>query len=687
MTSLWNRIPDVDIDGGYTQSAHGNTVGGDLTQNLLMFMRGQPPRRLGHAEVEQRVACHVPAGNHDEVVRLLRDSHSIALTGRPGSGRSTAAIVAMNKLLPGIPIRWFILDKEDDTEIGHGGAGCYLIRAEDGNLEWLRSCVDAVRASGGYLAVLADRELTEFGAASMPCVAVELPPPLSVYRRWVATHHRLPEWPQWEQAEILLRDALPADARRLADLAAKVNGQGGSLEERQAVAAQAFLGWDEELRGWFKKYPQPHDRALLIAAATLPSGGVSEGYVYAAASLLAGALRADVNGGGLSWWPVTDLGTLLEVSRNNSEITFHRAGFAPAVLRHALADYPLAHAEVLTWLSQLPTSTAATYGRANEATETFADLAAEHGAAEYVTEAAKRWGQEDLQKLAFIALSRTCLDSRVGGRVRQDLYDWSRNKNTPQTLKLVVAKVCELIGREYPLVALTRLKHLATRGNSQVVREVLDVSMALADAGQRSAVTDAAVQWCDADAGEERLSLAERRRRRRAGAMLFLELASAASPPGSGLPAILAGPADTDLQCYVQAWRAIFGFLATTPAGYRKTAEAVCLWLDHALGHDTVREQVCALFVAAAYPAEAAPSPVTDGAAAQAVIDIVQRWSAADHTDMIRTDVEQRIVIPLTSPWWLRLLRILALSFRMYRQARIRPPRRVGRESQLYPFG
>lgn len=655
MNGLWNTISGIDIDGDYTQSVIASRVDGDVTQNQYRFMRGQPAMYLSRAEVERRVACYVPAGNHDEVVRLLLNSHAVVLTGHTGAGRSTAAIAAMNELVHDIRIRRFVLHKEDVEEIGHSGVAGYIVRAADSDPGQLESCVEAVRASGGYLAVIEDDN--EPAAASLPRIRIEPPPPLPVYRRWVAAHHRLPSWASWRQAAILLRDAMPADARRLADLVARVNEKGGSLEECQEEAAQAYLGWDDKLRSWFEKCGHARDRALLIAAASVPSGA-STGYVYAAAALLAEVLRVDNSGGGLAWYPATGLRTLLDASPDGDTIDFHRVGFPRAVLEHALTDYPLAGTDVLTWLSQLPASAAGEFNKANEVTEIFAALAADHGAAELVTKAARRWGEKDLANLAFIALSGTSLHPRIGGRVRNALYDWSRVKNLPQTLKLVIAQVCGLVGEEYPSVALTRLKHLATRGNQEVLREVVDTSMAVADAGHREVVTAAAVQWCRANTGEENLSVAGRRKRRRAGAMLFLELAQT-------------NAASASLRDIDQAWRAVFEFLPAISVSYLDAVEAAILfWLDDALSRDSVRERICTLFVDAARPTGATASRLADETIARAVIDVVQRWAAGDRGDITRTSMERLIVVPLSRPWWLRLARRLILDLRGYRQAR-----------------
>ena len=110
-------VYDVDIDGEFAQVAVGNTVNGDLVQQQNTFVRGQPPMYLSSAEVSARVACYMPAPNHELVVKELRQNQAAGLVGPEGSGRATMAIAAMRQLQPDLPIRWFSLE-DDDAERG-----------------------------------------------------------------------------------------------------------------------------------------------------------------------------------------------------------------------------------------------------------------------------------------------------------------------------------------------------------------------------------------------------------------------------------------------------------------------------------------------------------------------------------------------------------------------------------------
>lgn len=597
MTSPWVTVSGIDIDGDSGQFVVGATVSGDLVQTMITFVRGQPPMYLSSAEVSDRIDCYVPARNHGVIVGELRLNRAVGLVGLPGSGRETTAIAAMHQLRPDIPIRRFSLEDEDAQEINTARACGYLIRAEDTGASQLGSCIEAIRASGGYLAVVAERETHLPAAGLLRWIPIESPHPVQVYAHWV--NKRGPaEWADWDQATVLLEGALPADARRLADLAAQASREGGDIAARRAEVAHAYSGWAEELRSWFGQHQAPHERALLIAAATMPSD-VEKAYVYAAASSLAQRLQIEINGGGLAWCPVTGLGELLKAEQENEKVIFRRIGYAKSALRHALEDYPLARPDLLAWMAALPTNEAAAYGMGGVVAQTFSDLAAEHGEDEYITLAARKWARDDQADLVFIALSRTCLHPRVGGRIRRALYDWSRAPGTSQTLKLTIARVCEPLGQAYPSIALTRLKHLATNSDSKVAGEVIAAARNLADQDHRQEVLTAALGWCTGTS-EEILTAQQLRRRRKVGAILFLELAGPIAP--SGLPEILDKDQAADPVTCLPGWRAVFDFHGTPGLWNDAVNRVLARWLDAALRHAQVRVGISEVLIAAASP-------------------------------------------------------------------------------------
>jgi hypothetical protein len=361
---------------------------------------------------------------------------------------------------------------------------------------------------------------------------------------------------------------------------------------------------------------------------------------------------------------VTGLRRLLDADDHDGRIVFRRLGYARSVLRHAIADYPLARSDLLSWLAALPADDAIPKELHNPLAATFADLAAEYGPAGLIVETARKWGAANHADLAFIALSQTCLHPRVGGPVRQALYDWSRTAGLPQTLKLVIARVCEPLGQTYPPIALTRLKHLATYGDQRVLGEVLAAARALAAADGHAGVLAAAFAWC-AENNREQLSVPARQRRRRAGALLFLELARPITD--SGLPAVLDGDEAIDPMAGVPGWRAALDMLPDFGSGHALLEQVVHRWLDAALTHPSVLAQIEGSFVEAARPPRMRSSdrygidPRRDPTTAKIMIGMVRRWAV---TDPARRQIKEDIVIPLLHPWLLRLLMLLYVQVR-----------------------
>ncbi|QKW38920.1 hypothetical protein HUT06_36895 [Actinomadura sp. NAK00032] len=485
-------VEDVTISGDEAQIAFGNTVSRDLVMHYHQG-RGRSPMGLSESEIGQRVAGYVPAVNHDAIVAELRSARQVALAGDEGAGVTTTAIAAAREVRPDLPIRPFS-SAEDDAEEDWSADCAYLVRAADeDDASRLEQRLEVVRdKTRGIVLVLgtaAELRRLEF----LTPVPVQPPPAEAVYRR------RLDvcglggtQWPHWERAAELLKGGSPADGRRLADLV-RESGDAREVE-------RAYGRWEEQLRGWFAEYPDLKDRTLLLAAAAVTPAG--ETSVYGAALSLARHLHINVEGGGLAWCPSTGLNDLLGADREDDRILFRRHGYASSVLSHACHDYPLVRTDLLAWLSELPTDGAVGLDEPlqRKVATVFAHLAAENGMPGWIRRTAYGWARDGQQDLAYLALVETCLHPVAGGRVRRFLYEWSQDRGTPQTLKLTIVRVCQVLGGTYPSIALTRLKHLATFGNAQVGDEVVDAAIKL-EARHGDEVAKAALAWCGAASG------------------------------------------------------------------------------------------------------------------------------------------------------------------------------------------
>jgi hypothetical protein len=537
-------IEDVTITGGGAQNAFGNTVSRDLIMKQLTFVRGRPSMVLSEDEIVDRLAGYVAALNHDDIAEALRRYHVVALAGPAGAGVTTTAIAALRHLRPGLPIRLFSTGEDDVEEIAATEPHGYLVRAGDEVESRLRSCLEAVLASAGFLLVVGTvAELRRF-AGFLQAIPVQPPPADLVYRRRLVRRGLGGTgWPDWPQAAELLKGALPGDARRLADLVADVTAQGG--DEREV--ARAYQGWKEQLRDWFTEHPSHRDQTLMVSAATITPA--DETSVYGAALSLARQLKVDVAGGGLAWCPSAGLSELLGAEREDGRLVFRRQGYAPSVLKHVWNDYPLARLDLLAWLSSLPADDVVALDVQLQVriASVFADLAAEYGAVEKIVQTAAQWagGAQHAADLSYVALARTCLHPRVGGRIRRKLYEWSRERHASQTLKLTVVRVCQVLGETHPSIALTRLKHLATYGDDQIQNEVFEVVCALSEAHPRL-VFEAVREWCRNAALPGR----DAARRTRIGLRLLLFLLGIGRPDAAHRngPAASAGPGSPALR-------------------------------------------------------------------------------------------------------------------------------------------
>ncbi|MFB4306117.1 hypothetical protein [Actinomadura sp. GTD37] len=488
------EINDVTISGDNAVSAFGNTVSGDLYMNI----RAERARRvmgLAEEEIRDRVAGYVRVRNHDLIVEALRRDRVVALAGPKGAGVTTTAVAALRELRPELPIIPFSSAETRDTDwsVERG----YLLRAADEDDESrLRSCKESVRASpGSCLLMVGTAAEVRRSAEFLQPIIVEPPAADAVYRRRLDVRGLGgTEWPGWPRAAELLKNASPGDARRLADL---VWETGDATE-----AERAYLRWAEQLRAWFAESSGLRDQTLLIAAAAITPA--TESRVYGAALSLARHLRINVEGGGLAWCPSGALSELLGADRVDDRLEFRRYGYASTVLRHVCQDYPLVRTDLLAWLSELPADEAVMLDAAlqRRVAAVFADLAADNDMPAWIFRIARGWADRGNADLAYLALAGTCLHPGVGGRVRRQLYEWSTERQTRQTLKLVIVRVCQELGRTYPSIAMTRLKHLAKSGNDQVRAEVADAAADLARVHGEE-VFKAALGWCGAAAGSD----------------------------------------------------------------------------------------------------------------------------------------------------------------------------------------
>lgn len=193
--------------------------------------------------------------------------------------------------------------------------------------------------------------------------------------------------------------------------------------------------------------------------------------------------------------------------------TFRPRGFATEVVRHLWREHPELRGSLLDWLASLPWEIS-DLGREEleRIADRSADLAVEAGPRVAVG-LAQRWatthvgkaskGQQTSTRLpdrrrrsiAVRLLTATATDSTLGRDIRQALWEWSRRSDAD--LQLLTAEVCAGIGRFFPRVALTRLKHLAGARDEHVRASVRAALGQLEDQLGVSAFLGYLTEWFD----------------------------------------------------------------------------------------------------------------------------------------------------------------------------------------------
>jgi hypothetical protein len=656
MTTPEINVQETTVQGNHGPTAVGVHVGRDLTQQVITQVRGRPALYLSEIEINDRVNSYVAAGNHDLIEKTLRSRRILTLTGLPGSGRTTIALATLRHLEPGMRIRKLALDDEEELGDLHCKAptGHLLhLPADDSHLSSrLLTCVEQIRSLvGSYLVIITEPDVGDrrlFLNEIAPIIAVEPSDPLAVYR------HRLvirgigdERWLDWQEAALLLHRALPGDARRLTEFIEDARRSGDAdINAQQIEVTKEYRSWADDLRKWFKDHQGIRVQALKIAGAALASAHFDE--LYHAADCLTRRLDMPSEGRGLAWHPVTGLDQTLDAHLTAGQLRFRRTHYHTAVIRHVWNEYPLTKADLIEWLTGLPLDDALREEPRAQVARTFTDLAIERGLATELTKAAKAWADAGRADPAFIALAPASLDSRIGGRTRTQLYKWSRTMSISQTLKLTVARVCQVLGQTYLSIALTRLKHLAANGDDEVKQEVIAVADDLADKPERRRhVLAEALRWINPPSFT-RSNLPQ------PGLDLFFHLISRAD--ARGLAVALLDSAPTAPETTTLAWQ------KALEQQHSNVEQASYLWLNTALHVAHVQQPITNTFITAAMEARTPGHNV--------MLSLVGRWEAHDINDPERRKIANQIRAPLMErvrgpqPRWLDTLQLLYARLR-----------------------
>jgi hypothetical protein len=595
----------VTADGVPTETQPGagggtfTTIGGDVRSLISggenygnIFMGGErdilAAVRIEPSEVERCRATFVDHPQVAEAMAALQNKSAVALLGPPGCGRRTTGTVLLARR--GIVVNRVVLDAEDlgrQLEItqGHG----YLLDLDEDRDQltlktgvWIGRLVAQLRAVNSCLVVRAhDRSWRALGLSEDALHITHLtnPPARSVFRRHLATMTSEPVAEDWEQRELIghhLAGATPPDGVRMAKIVAKTIATQISADQQLSRVISEYTNWKAELAAWFEKTTGPghgYERALLLAAAALEGAPAST--VFAAADGLARIVELPREPGGpLAGADASELVNQIEAELRVRSIWFTRPAYATSVLDHVWNQRPQLHKDLREWLASVPTSGDEDTGRAARA---LTMLAIRQHDASLISAAARRWAEESASRrdLAATELTHAALSEEIGRDVRRQLYDWARTSAGEPT-HLTVAAVCRgSLARQYPQIALTRLRNLVVRPSVIVQESVFEsLNVLVRDRVLYSSVTSEVARWVN-----------EEEPRRSAGLQAFLRLAT---PGEDGEIAILSGVGEQNLGLLANLWRAALRDDKQASAAARLASR----WLDVAARDQAPRESV-----------------------------------------------------------------------------------------------
>ncbi|GAA4635868.1 hypothetical protein GCM10023196_083250 [Actinoallomurus vinaceus] len=469
--------------------AYGNTIGGDLRQNVTVYQYVQEfirARRLDGERIEALLRAYVPPRGRDRAAEVLGHRNAVALIGKEGTGRRTTAVHLLAQR--GLTLRELAPDEEDGALPCEPGCG-YLFNADSlGPGVDLEDHVVRLREQGSALAVWTTRDVRRDPGTFLADIGVELeaPEPERVFRTMLDAETGLDEAAWWRarpELEPLVKNALPGDVRRLVSLITKTMALRGCDDTAVGDLIDAYRNWDTYLQERFAKPDLDlRTRVLLITVAMLE--GAPEAVVYEAATALGELLDLGPGEGrGLAGAGVRGLSAASEVTRDaDGTVRFAKPAFATSVLDYTWQVYPLVQEQMRTWATALPgrlrTGDDAVLARL---ARTLADLADRQRDLVLIQEATADWAAAPgTRPFAVEALVRAALAPGIGRRTRRWMYDCAYDRRRPDAILSAIAEACGQYGSVYPENALTRLRHLAAADSEQVRRAVREAVTRLA---------------------------------------------------------------------------------------------------------------------------------------------------------------------------------------------------------------
>ncbi|MEV5046375.1 hypothetical protein AB0N20_17450 [Streptomyces griseoincarnatus] len=427
----------------------------------------------------------------------------------------------------------------------------------------------------------------------------------------------------------------------------QVEADPDGFNARVLSVVKARTDWREELLKWHKR-PGRTDfqRNFLLVAALFRSATVA--HVYVKTAELCDHFKTPVSLKGQVAPGVVELVDEIEAELDPADDTldFGRPGWDDAVLSYFWIDRPAARKTFLAWMAEAPTTKTK---NTNEFLESFTTddrlllanrvgafavrWATRHRKPDPLERIVSAWQRDPvLWKTATDLISAAALHPTMGRFIHELLLRWSKNREEAALPRLAVDVCAGEFGRRYTTKALLRLGYAAGSEDGGVQKSLhAAVRTIWADPTAREALFNSIIDWC-APGADRHIS----------GRRSFAALATlTVDQDGETVPEpvlLLNGGEDDEFRPALKDLFVGWSALLTSTDDDTEPAEALCLWMDAAHQHPSLRPLVFSIFRGALN----APDPDLARRLRNRLNDLLYAWQPYPAPDADATRVRLR---------------------------------------------
>ncbi|MFF3068150.1 hypothetical protein ACFVSN_26660 [Kitasatospora sp. NPDC057904] len=467
-------------------NAQGQTHTGSGTQNNYnyyfvadrLIREGGDPLRMA---VERRLWLSrrfiPPPGYGEAAKRLEGAGTAVLVSGNPGNGRRTAAVVLLHRAGgKDDPFREVALDDRRDEPAALSAGERVLIDLSGMSEQELGDAHNLVRSywamierCGGRLAVAAARDHEHRVQSDLRQLLVPIgrPDGSAVLARHLHFEHI--EMPSLELQSSSLGEVLASspmrELNRLSELMVEARSQGGEPGSWAVQAIAALRMRREEAERHIASLTEGRQRALLFTAAML-DGAPADAVFRLSDRLLRTLRHPEDERPRLDRADLTARLPELQVQVTKGRVGFGSLAYGAAVRSHFWFYYPDLREPIGSWVSSAVRRTP--YLEETERRKLvsrFTEQALASRDIQLLTELVEAWakGTGSLPS-AMAVLEQGLEDERSGAAFRKKIYDWSVDTRSRPLLVRGLARICvDVMAPHHPNQALVRLHQLARR--------------------------------------------------------------------------------------------------------------------------------------------------------------------------------------------------------------------------------